>query len=99
MRSGCRSRRAPVTDWASADAGDRAAAEEADHLLRRLCQVVARGGCHQCALYSRVDFIVTNLSRPSERVVKLYKSRGMAERWIKQGKNALPWMRSPCWAF
>jgi Transposase DDE domain group 1 len=36
----------------------------------------------------RVGFIVTNLSRPSERVVKFYNGRGTAEQWIKERKNA-----------
>jgi hypothetical protein len=42
-------------------------------------------------LYSRVGFIVTNLSRPSERAVKFYNGRGTVEQWIKEGKNALRW--------
>jgi hypothetical protein len=50
-------------------------------------------------LHPRVDFIVTNLSRPSERVVRFYNGRGTAERWIKEGKNALRWTRLSCRAF
>jgi hypothetical protein len=34
-------------------------------------------------LYPRVGFIVTNLSRPAERVVVFYNHRGTAEQWIK----------------
>jgi Transposase DDE domain group 1 len=56
-------------------------------------RVVARVEWHQGELYPRVDFIVTNLSRPSERVVKFYNGRGTAEQWIKEGKNALRWTR------
>src|SRR3546814_8659982 len=44
-------RRAPATDWPSADAADRAAAEGADHLLRQLSlsgqgldAITSRGG-------------------------------------------------------
>jgi len=34
----------------------------------------------------RVGFIVTNLSRPSERVTKFYNGRGAAEQHFKEGK-------------
>ena len=47
----------------------------------------------------RVGFIVTNLNRPAERVVKFYNGRGTAEQWIKEGKNALRWTRLSCHAF
>jgi hypothetical protein len=30
-----------------------------------------------------VGFIVTNLTRPAERVSKFYNGRGTAEQWIK----------------
>ena len=46
-------------------------------------RVVAKVEWHQGELYPRVGFIVTNLSRPSERVVKFYNGRGTAEQWIK----------------
>src|SRR5215472_18223183 len=36
-------------------------------------------------------FIVTNMSRPAERVVA-YK-RGTCEQWIKEGKGAIKWTR------
>jgi hypothetical protein len=62
-------------------------------------RVVARVEWHQGELYPRVGFIVTNLSRPSERVVKFYNGRGTAEQWIKEGKNALHWTRLSCRAF
>ena len=62
-------------------------------------RVVARVEWHQGELYSCVGFIVTNLSRPSERVVKFYNGRGTAEQWIKEGKNALRWTRLSCRAF
>jgi len=44
-------------------------------------------------LYPRVGFIVTNLSRPAERVVAFYNQRGTAEQHIKEGKNAIKWTR------
>src|SRR5262249_60934811 len=39
-------------------------------------------------LYPRVGFIVTNMSRPAERVVAFYNKRGPCEHWIKEGKGA-----------
>ncbi len=50
-------------------------------------------------LYPRVGFIVTNLSRPAERVTKFYNGRGTAEQWIKEGKHAINWTRLPCHSF
>ena len=38
--------------------------------------------------YPRVGFIVTNMSRPAERVVAFYNKRGTCEQWIKEGKGA-----------
>ncbi len=51
---------------------------------------------HSGELYPRVGFIVTNLSRPAERVVAFYNQRGTAEQWIKEGKNAIKWTRLSC---
>jgi Transposase DDE domain group 1 len=42
---------------------------------------------------------VTNLSRPTERVVAFYNQRGTAEQWIKEGKNAINWTRLSCRSF
>jgi Transposase DDE domain group 1 len=50
-------------------------------------------------LYPRVGFIVTNLARTPEPVVKFYNSRGTVEQWIKEDKNALHWTRLSCHAF
>src|SRR6476660_5857531 len=50
-------------------------------------------------LHPRVGFIVANLNRPAERVVKFYNGRGTAEQHIKEGKNALRWTRLSCHAF
>ena len=53
--------------------------------------MVAKVEWHPGELYPRVGFIVTNLSRPAERVVAFYNQRGTAEQWIKEGKNAIKW--------
>jgi hypothetical protein len=50
-------------------------------------------------LYPRVGFIVTNMTRPAERVVGFYNQRGTAEQWIKEGKNAVKWTRLSCCSF
>jgi hypothetical protein len=42
---------------------------------------------------SALGFIVTNLARPSERVVTFYNQRGAAEQYIKEGKGAIKWTR------
>jgi hypothetical protein len=52
-------------------------------------RVVAKIEHHKGELFPRVGFIVTNLRRPSWRVVKFYNGRGTAEQWIKEGKNAV----------
>jgi Transposase DDE domain group 1 len=62
-------------------------------------RVVAKVEWHQGELYPRVGFIVTNMSRPNEQVVKFYNGRGTAEQWMKEGKNALRWTRLSCHAF
>jgi Transposase DDE domain group 1 len=65
----------------------------------RARRVVAKVEWHQGELYPRVGFIVTNLARTPEPVVKFYNGRGTAEQWIKEGKNALRWTRLSCHAF
>jgi Transposase DDE domain group 1 len=62
-------------------------------------RVVAKVEWHQGELYPRVGFIVTNLSRPAERVVRFYNGRGTAEQWIREGKQALRWTRLSCRVF
>ena len=62
-------------------------------------RVVAKVEWHSGELYPRVGFIVTNLSRPAERVVAFYNQRGTAEQWIKEGKNAIKWTRLSCCSF
>jgi len=62
-------------------------------------RVVAKVEWHPGELYPRVGFIVTNLSRPAERVVAFYNRRGTAEQSIKEGKNAIRWTRLSCRRF
>lgn len=50
-------------------------------------------------LYPCVGFVVTNLSRPAERVVAFYNKRGTAEQHMKEGKNAIRWTRLSCRSF
>ena len=47
----------------------------------------------------RLAIIVTNLSRPAERIVAFYNHRGTAEQWIKEGKHAIKWTRLSCRKF
>jgi len=51
---------------------------------------------HPGELYPRVGFIVTNLSRPANRVFNFYKQRGTAEQWIKEDKNAIKGTHLSC---
>jgi len=62
-------------------------------------RVVAKVEWHPGELYPRVGFIVTNMTRPAERVVAFYNQRGTAEQWIKEGKNAVKWTRLSCCSF
>jgi hypothetical protein len=62
-------------------------------------RVVAKVEWHPGQLYPTVGFIVTNLSRPAERVVAFYNKRGTCEQWIKEGKNAIKWTRLSCCSF
>ncbi len=61
--------------------------------------MVAKVEWHPGELYPRVGFIVTNLSRPAERVVAFYNHRGTAEQHIKEGKNAIKLTRLSCRKF
>ncbi len=62
-------------------------------------RVVAKVEWHPGELFTRVGFVVTNLSRPAERVVAFYNQRGTAEQHIKEGKNAINWTRLSCHGF
>ena len=42
---------------------------------------------------------MTNLSAPNRVVVRFYNKRGMAEQWIKEGKQALTMTRLSCHRF
>ncbi len=56
-------------------------------------RVIAKVEWHPGELYPRVGFIVTNMSRPTERVVAFYNKCGTCEQWIKEGKGAIKWTR------
>jgi hypothetical protein len=56
-------------------------------------RVVAKVEWHNGELFPRVGFIVTNLTRPAERVMRFYNQWGTAEQWSKEGKNAIKWTR------
>ncbi len=62
-------------------------------------RVVAKVEWHRGELFPRVGFIVTNLRRDADRVVKFYNGRGVAEQWIKEGKNAVKWTKLSCHDF
>jgi hypothetical protein len=62
-------------------------------------RVVAKVEWHPGELIPRVGFIVTNMSRPAERVVAFYNKRGTCEQWIKEGKGAINWTRLSCRTF
>ena len=62
-------------------------------------RVVAKVEWHPGELVPHVGYIVTNLSRPAERVVAFYNHRGTAEQWIKEGKYAIKWTRLSCRKF
>jgi hypothetical protein len=62
-------------------------------------RVIAKVEWHPGELYPTVGFIVTNMTRPAERVVAFYNQRGTAEQWIKEGKNAIKWTRLSCCSF
>ena len=62
-------------------------------------RVVAKVEWHQGELFPRIGFIVTNLQRKPEDVIRFYNKRGVAEGWIKEGKYALTWTRLSCTRF
>jgi hypothetical protein len=62
-------------------------------------RVIAKVEWHPGELVPRVGCIVTNLSRPAERVVAFHNQRGTAEQWIKEGKGANRWTRLSCRSF
>ncbi|MBY0587251.1 IS1380 family transposase [bacterium] len=62
-------------------------------------RVVAKVEWHEGDLFPRVGFIVTSLWIAEDRVVRFYNGRGTAERWIKEGKQAIKWTRLSCQRF
>ena len=62
-------------------------------------RVVAKVEWHCEELYPRVGFIVTNIWKAPEHVVRFYNGRGAAEQWIKEGKNAVKWTKLSCRTF
>ena len=56
-------------------------------------RVVATVEHHQGELFPRVGFIVTNWGTNSRAVVRFYNTRGTAEPWIKEGKQAVKMTR------
>jgi hypothetical protein len=62
-------------------------------------RVVAKVEFHFGELFPRVGFIVTNLETDSRAVVRFYDTRGTAEQWIKEGKQATHWTRLSCHRF
>lgn len=59
-------------------------------------RVVAKVEWRPGELTPRVGFIVSNLTRPANRIVAFYNQRSTAEQWIKEGKNAVKWTRLSC---
>ena len=62
-------------------------------------RVVAKLEFHLGELFPRVGFIVTNLEADSRAVVRFYNKQGTAERWIKEGKQAVKMTRLSCYRF
>ena len=62
-------------------------------------RVISKIEWHQCELFPRVNFVVTNLTWSPKKVVAFYNKRGLAEQWIKEGKYAVNWTRLSCHAF
>jgi len=50
-------------------------------------RVVAKVEWPPNELYPQVGFVVTNLSRPAERILAFHNQRSTAEQWIKEGKT------------
>ena len=62
-------------------------------------RVVAKVEFHCGDLFPRVGFIVTNLTASNRAVVRFYNKRGLAEQWIKEGKQAVKMTRLSCHRF
>ena len=62
-------------------------------------RVVAKVEFHCGELFPRVGFIVTTLAADNRAAVRFYNKRGTAERWIKEGKQAVKMTRLSCHRF
>ena len=58
--------------------------------------MVAKVEWHPGELFARLGFIVTNLSRSGEAVVKFDNGRDQTEQWIKEGQKAVKWTWLSC---
>jgi len=65
----------------------------------RTRRVIAKIEWHQGELFPRTGFILTNLKRKPEKVVRFYNQRGKCEQHIKEGKGAISWTRLSCTRF
>ena len=65
----------------------------------RARRVVAKVEFHFGELFPRIGFIVTNFRTSSRAVVRFYNKRGIAEQWIKEGKQAVAMTRLSCHRF
>jgi hypothetical protein len=74
-------------------------ADDEPEVLEEPADLVLEVEWHPAEPYPRVSFIVTNMSRPAERVVAFYNKRGTCEQWIKEGKGAIKWTRLSCRTF
>jgi hypothetical protein len=61
--------------------------------------VVAKVEFHFGELFPCAGFIVTNLEIDSRAVVRFYNTRGTAEQWIKEGKQAVKMAPLSCHRF
>ena len=61
-------------------------------------RAIAKVGWHPGELYPRVGFIVTNLSRPADRVVAFYNKRRDVRTMDqgRQGRNQVDTAATPC---
>src|SRR5262245_23023844 len=60
----------------------------------KLRRVIAKVERHPGELVLRVGFIVTNMSRPAERIAALYNKRGTCEQWVRKDGGRRPWTKS-----
>ncbi len=52
-----------------------------------------QGGMAPGELFPGIGFIVTNLQRKSENIIRFYNGLGNCKQWTKEGKYALNWTR------